>query len=153
MRAKVSKSHSSFCTAVPGEGRGPLDLEALAEGADTGIHNADFVSKQPASRLVLPHQPFLLPSPWFPFTATARTVTPGPPPWPSASCYSTVEGQRSALRPLPKSAFPFTSKPARQWFPIWLAYCFKFWHDISPEMLLAKFGIHLLRWKNYSQVS
>lgn len=69
MRAKVSKSHSSFCTAVPGEGRGPLDLEALAEGADTGIHNADFVSKQPASRLVLPHQPFLLPSPWFPFTA------------------------------------------------------------------------------------
>lgn len=26
--------HSSFCAAVPGVERGPLDLEALAEGAD-----------------------------------------------------------------------------------------------------------------------
>lgn len=29
------ESHSSFCTAVPGVERGPFDLEALAEGADT----------------------------------------------------------------------------------------------------------------------
>lgn len=25
------KSHSSFCTAIPGAERGPFDLEALAE--------------------------------------------------------------------------------------------------------------------------
>lgn len=29
------QSHSSFCTAIPGAERGPFDLEALAEGADT----------------------------------------------------------------------------------------------------------------------
>lgn len=29
------ESHSSFYTSVPGEERGPFDLEALAEGADT----------------------------------------------------------------------------------------------------------------------
>lgn len=29
------ESHSSFCTAIPGVERGPFDLEALAEGADT----------------------------------------------------------------------------------------------------------------------
>lgn len=33
----LEESHSSFCPAVPGAGRGPLDLEALAEGADTGF--------------------------------------------------------------------------------------------------------------------
>lgn len=35
MCVMFKESHSSFCTAIPGAERGPFDLEALAEGADT----------------------------------------------------------------------------------------------------------------------
>lgn len=68
--AQFSKSHSSFCTAVPGEERGPFDLEALAEGADTVF--TMLISLPNNWRLVYTghtnHFCFSRSFSWFPFT-------------------------------------------------------------------------------------
>lgn len=55
------ESHSSFCTAIPGAGRGPLDLEALAEGADTGFTRL-ISSASNYHGLSSPHPPLLPPA-------------------------------------------------------------------------------------------
>lgn len=55
------ESHSSFCTAIPGAERGPFDLEALAEGADT-VFTMLISSSSNYQLALISSQPFLPPA-------------------------------------------------------------------------------------------
>lgn len=91
-----------------------MDLEALAEGADTGIHNADFVSKQPVKSACASTPTISVPVSLVPFHGEHGQS------WATALTERFLlfyrGGTVPALRPWSKSAFPFTSRLARQSF-------------------------------------